>query len=70
MDTSEQFKQGQLAGKEVYQNSPNLNVSEQAEKAYEQLCNTVGESSARLMGEERSDFMMGFGSGYYGASQG
>jgi hypothetical protein len=69
MDKSKRFEQGQEAGRTVYQDFPDLTIREQAEKAYEQLCRIVGEDKPPFMGEERSDFMGGFGSGYYLASQ-
>ena len=62
---SKQFEQGQVAGQAVYQERPSLTTREQAKKAYERFVGRIEDLSA----EERSDFMQGFGSGYYLASQ-
>lgn len=65
---TEEYTQGQLAGREVYQELPNLDTSQQVNKAYERYQDTKIEEKDST-GEKRSNFMMGFGSGYYLASQ-
>jgi hypothetical protein len=72
MGTNEQYKQtgeyqqGQASGQEAYMLCPNLNVDQQVAWAQKDFSESPIDYST---GEQRSNFMMGFASGYYRASQ-